>query len=142
MKPYVHTVRYYETDMMGMAHHSNYIRWMEEARIDLMDKLGFPYRELEEKGIVSPVRSISCEYRRPCTFGDEVFIRAAVGSFNGVILTILYDMRDREQTILCTARSEHVFLDREKRLVRMDRAMPDLYAAIVKSMEQGGGDAL
>ena len=47
---YIHKVQYYETDMMGMVHHSNYIRWMEEARIDFMDKLGFSYRKMEEEG--------------------------------------------------------------------------------------------
>ena len=43
MKPYIHKVQYYETDMMGITHHANYIHWMEEARIDFMDQLGFPY---------------------------------------------------------------------------------------------------
>ena len=43
MKPYCHRVQYYETDMMGLVHHSNYIRWMEEARVDFLDQLGFPY---------------------------------------------------------------------------------------------------
>ena len=33
MEPYLHKVQYYETDKMGIAHHSNYIRWMEEARL-------------------------------------------------------------------------------------------------------------
>ena len=47
MKPYLHKVQYYETDMMGVAHHANYIHWMEEARIDFMDQLGFPYSEME-----------------------------------------------------------------------------------------------
>ena len=58
-KLYAHKVQYYETDMMGMVHHANYIRWMEEARIDFMDRLGFSYRKMEEEGVVSPVRSVS-----------------------------------------------------------------------------------
>ena len=49
MKPCLHKVQYYETDMMGVTHHANYIRWMEEARIDFMDQLGFPYRSMEAK---------------------------------------------------------------------------------------------
>lgn len=70
MKPYTHKVQYYETDMIGVAHHANYIHWMEEARIDFMDQLGFPYAEMEKKGFFSPVKAVSCEYRHPCTFGD------------------------------------------------------------------------
>ncbi len=86
---YLHRVQYYETDMMGIVHHSNYIRWMEEARIDFMDRLGFPYAEMEQKGVLSPVTAVSCEYRHPCSFGEEISISVRVDSFNGVILKIL-----------------------------------------------------
>ena len=55
MKPYIIKARYYETDQMGIIHHANYIRWMEEARIDLMDQMGYPYRRFEEMGYLSPV---------------------------------------------------------------------------------------
>ena len=43
MKAYQHKVQYYETDKMGITHHSNYIRWMEEARIDFLEQLGWNY---------------------------------------------------------------------------------------------------
>ena len=53
MYTFERTAKYYETDQMGIVHHSNYIRWFEEARIDLMDQLGLPYRKMEErKGLV------------------------------------------------------------------------------------------
>ena len=46
MVHYDHKVQYYETDGMGIVHHSNYIRWFEEARVDLLEQLGFGYRDL------------------------------------------------------------------------------------------------
>ena len=49
VKPYEHNVKYYETDQMGIVHHSNYIRWMEEARMDLMDQMGFSYKQMEDQ---------------------------------------------------------------------------------------------
>ena len=52
---YIHQAQYYETDQMGIIHHSNYIRWMEEARIAYMDQMAFPYKAVEEAGIISPV---------------------------------------------------------------------------------------
>ena len=52
---YVHTVQYYETDKMGITHHSNYIRWMEEARVDFLSQIGWEFAKLEAMGIVSPV---------------------------------------------------------------------------------------
>ena len=94
MKPYQRKVQYYETDMMGVAHHANYIHWMEEARIDFMDQLGFPYAEMEKKGVLSPVKAVSCEYKHPCTFCDEICITVSVGSFNGVIMTTDYNMQN------------------------------------------------
>ncbi len=57
VKPYEHHVKYYETDQMRIVHHSNYIRWMEEARMDLMEQMGFGYDKMEELEIVSPVLS-------------------------------------------------------------------------------------
>ena len=61
MKPYTHTVQYYETDRMQISHHSNYVRWMEEARVSFLAQLGFPYEKLEERGIISPVVAVKCE---------------------------------------------------------------------------------
>ena len=130
MKPYLHRVQYYETDMMGVVHHSNYIRWMEEARIDFMDQLGFPYARMEAEGVLSPVKSVACEYRHPSAFGDTVSIEVSVASFNGVVLAIRYTMRGAQGTVICEGRSEHVFLDREGHFVRLKRQLPAFCAAL------------
>ena len=135
MTPYVHKVQYYETDMMGVVHHANYIRWMEEARIDFMDQIGFPYKRMEAEGVISPVKSVFCEYLHPCTFGDEITLYVTVESFNGVVLTILYDMQNPKGETICKARSEHVFTNREGRLVRMKRDMPEFCSAIENIMQ-------
>ena len=58
LKVYTHNAKYYETDQMGIIHHSNYIRWMEEARIDMMEQIGMSYADMEKAGIISPVLSI------------------------------------------------------------------------------------
>ena len=55
MIPYEHKVQYYETDGMGIVHHSNYIRWFEEARVDLLEQLGFGYNRIEEAGYSASV---------------------------------------------------------------------------------------
>ena len=111
---------------------------MEEARIDFMDQLGFPYAAMEKKGVLSPVRALSCEYKHPCTFGDQITVRISVEAFNGVIMTIGYDMRDQSGNTVCTARSEHVFLDKGGRFVRMKRDLPDFCSAIERYMQESG----
>ena len=62
-KPYKHLVQYYETDQMGIVHHSNYIRWFEEARSFLLEENGFGYKKMEESGIISPVLSVNARYK-------------------------------------------------------------------------------
>ena len=131
MNAYPRKVQYYETDMMGVVHHANYIRWMEEARIDFMDQLGFPYAAMEAQGVLSPVKSVSCEYKRPCTFGDEIRVIVSVADFNGVVLMIRYQMSNASSgETVCEAKSEHVFLNKEGRFVRIKREMPEFCAAL------------
>ena len=132
---YRHTVQYYETDKMGITHHSNYIRWMEEARVDYMQQLGFPYRDMEAQGIVAPVRAISLKYRRSCTFDDEITVSIHIEDFNGVVLTLSYDIADAKGQTLCTAASEHVFLYRDGRILRMKRDLPEFSAALMRMKE-------
>ena len=134
MKPYLHKVQYYETDAMGVTHHANYLHWMEEARIDFMDQLGFPYTQMEENDIISPVKSVACEYKHPSTFGDELSISVAVTAFNGIVLSLSYEMQNRQGITVCTAKSEHVFLHRDGRFVRMKRELPEFCAAIEISL--------
>lgn len=130
-------VHYYETDMMGLVHHANYIHWMEEARIDFMDRIGFPYTRMEAEGVVSPVRSLQVNYLKPCTFGDEVDITVGVKDFNGVVLTITYDMRVNGEPVF-SGTSEHVFLDRSGKFVRLKRVMPEFCAAVEARIEKPG----
>lgn len=122
-------VQYYETDMMGVVHHANYLHWMEEVRIDFMDQMGFPYKRMEAEGVLSPVKSIQVNYLKPCTFGDEVDITVGVKEFNGVVITIKYDMRVNGDPVF-SGTSEHVFLDREGKFVRMKRVMPEFCRAV------------
>ena len=128
-------VQYYETDMMGVVHHANYIHWMEEARIDFMDRMGFPYKRMEAEGVLSPVKSIQVNYLKPCTFGDEVDVTVGVKEFNGVVITMMYDMRVNDEPVF-SGTSEHVFLDREGRFVRMRRVMPEFCRAVEDRIEK------
>ena len=134
-----HRVQYYETDMMGVAHHANYIHWMEEARIDFMDEIGFPYRRMEAEGVLSPVKSLQVNYLKPCTFGDEVDITVGVKDFNGVVITITYDMRMNGEPVFAGT-SEHVFLDREGKFVRMKRVMPEFCGEVYRRIPASEAD--
>ena len=78
IKPYLHEVKYYECDRMGITHHSNYIRFMEEARVDWMDQLNYGFDRMEAEGVVSPVVAVECHYKHTTTFKDIIEIKVSV----------------------------------------------------------------
>ncbi len=129
---YKHEVKYYECDRMGVTHHSNYIRFMEESRIDWMDQLGYGYERMEAEGIVSPVVAISCNYKRTTTFKDVIEIEVKVAEMTELKLSFSYTMRVGG-AVVCTATSTHCFLE-AGRPVRLSERFPELYAAIVGVM--------
>ena len=136
IREYVHKVQYYETDKMGVTHHSNYVRWMEEARVDLLAQIGWDYVKLEKMGIVSPIIGVTCEFKQPTTFADEVTIHVAVKEVGGVSLSFAYTMTDRSGTEVCTGTSSHAFLNREGKPVRLRREYPGLYEALSSLQEE------
>ena len=133
-KPYLHQVKYYECDRMGVTHHSNYIRFMEEARIDWMDQLGYGFERMEAEGIVSPVVAISCNYKRTTTFKDLIEVQVkVVGEMSELKISFTYTMKV-DGKLVCTATSTHCFLDAGRPVVLKDR-FPQLYAAIQENLE-------
>ena len=133
---YTHKVQYYETDKMGVTHHSNYIRWMEEARVDLLEKAGYSYKKLEEIGIISPVTSVECKFVSSTTFDDTITVEAYVEEARNVKVKIAYIMTDETGKIVCKGTSEHCFLDKDGQFIMISRDFPDFYEAMVKNAEE------
>ncbi|MCR5254472.1 MAG: acyl-CoA thioesterase [Acetatifactor sp.] len=127
MEAYTHKVQYYETDKMGITHHSNYIRWMEEARIDFLSRIGWDFARLEKEGIISPVLNVTCDYKKTTTFSDEVTISVSVQEFKGVKLQLAYEMKNADGQVVCVGTSSHAFLNTEGRPIRMKQEQPKLY---------------
>lgn len=134
---YIHTVQYYETDKMGITHHSNYIRWMEEARIDFLSQIGWDYAKLEGKGLVSPVLNVTCDFKQSTTFSDRVYISVSVKEFKGVKLHLEYKMRNQDGKIVCMGTSSHAFLDREGKPIRMKQEQPELFETLSSLVTEG-----
>lgn len=135
---YKHKVQYYETDQMKIVHHSNFIRWFEEARTDFLEKAGFPYAWMEEHGIIIPVLSVSAEYKSMVHYGEEVLVGLAVEAFNGVRLCIRYEVRDAltgEEKAAGT--SSHCFLDQDYRPLRLKKKFPEVYQMFMEAQGKG-----
>lgn len=127
MENYIHKVHYYETDKMGVTHHSNYIRWMEEARVDFLDKIGFSYAKLEKDGIISPVIGVECDYKVSTRFDDLISIEAKVEDFNSVRLVIKYTMKNvKTDELVAIGKTKHCFLNTENKPVILKKSFPEL----------------
>jgi acyl-CoA thioester hydrolase len=133
---YLHIVQYYETDKMGITHHSNYIRWMEEARVDFLSQIGWEFAKLEAMGIVSPVLTVSCDYKLPTRFSDKVTIKVTVKEFKGVKLFLNYEMKNEEGNIVCTGTTSHAFLNTEGKPIRMKQEFPELFETLCSLVEE------
>ena len=122
---YTHKVQYYETDKMGITHHSNYIRWMEEARVDMLEKINFGYDKLEAQGIISPVVGIECEYKESTRFAENIEIDVKITAYTGVRYTIEYEMRNVEtKNIVARGKSKHCFINEKGRPIKIKDVHP------------------
>lgn len=125
---YEHRVSYYETDQMGIVHHSNYIRWFEDARVDFLEQVGFSYKKMEDMGIMIVVLGASCEYKSPARFGDRVVVIPRISEYNGFKMTVSYQVINKaDGTLLATGETRHCFTDINLRLVRTKRDFPEIY---------------
>lgn len=135
LKIYTHNAKYYETDQMGIIHHSNYIRWMEEARIDMMEQIGMSYGDMEKAGIISPVLSIKCNYKNMVHFNDTVAIKVKVVKYTGIKLELEYEMiNTKTGEVTTTGESSHCFLDRDGKLLSLKKDYPE-YDEILSEMK-------
>lgn len=132
---YKHKVQYYETDKMGITHHSNYIRWMEEARVSYLSDIGWDYKRLEDEGIISPVLEVNCQYKNSTTFSDDITIETSVLEFNGIKLKLGYKMYMGEK-IAAEATSLHCFLDKDGRPIRLKKDFPEFFDVLNGLLEE------
>ncbi len=119
-------INYYETDKMGVVHHSNYIRFLEEARCYLLDKIELPFSLLEENGITIPVLGVNCEYKYHITFGDIIQIKVFVKEYSGVRMTVGYDVKDKEtgRTVL-VGETKHCFTNVNLKPINLKKHKPE-----------------
>lgn len=128
LKLYERSPYYYETDKMGVVHHSNYIRWFEESRIHFLAEAGYPYEKMEEIGVMIPVLSAACEYKNAVRFGETVVIIPKIEEFNGFKFCITYRVVGKESGELkATGETRHFFTDMSMKPLRTKTSHPDIY---------------
>lgn len=135
LNPYQRQINYYETDKMGFVHHSNYIRYMEEARMDFMRQIGMDYKRMEDLGIIVPVTGVSCAYKHSLYFGDTVEIFVRLTAFNGVRMTFCYEIFN-QGVLSATGESGHCFLDGAGAPINLKKRFPELFETAIRAIEE------
>lgn len=128
--PLKRKVNYYETDQMSIVHHSNYIKWFEEARLDYLEKIGWGYYEkVMPMGIDMAVLSLHCDYKSMARFGETVLIHSFITESSLSWLNIGYRIEDEKTGVLrATGNTNHCYYDnRKKRPVSLKKAIPELF---------------
>ena len=137
IKPYIRKVFFYETDQMGVVHHSNYIRWFEEARTDFMDQIGYGYEKVTESGIDIALLSVSCDYKVSVKFGETVLIAMHFSQMTPTRMTVSYEIFDSDNKQLKTVgQTKHFFHDRQtNRPVSMKKYNSEVYELFLNYYE-------
>lgn len=110
-------VRYAETDRMDVVYHSNYLVWFETARIQMLDEIGIPYREIETRGLFLPVLTVSAAFHNPARFDDRLDVHLYMKQKPRARMHFDYEVL-RDSELLATGQSSHGFMDRQGRAQR------------------------
>ena len=123
---YERKINYYETDRMGVVHHSNYIRYLEEARCLWLEKADMPFSLLEENGITIPVLGVSCTYKNHVTFEDVILIHTKITEYTGVRMTVKYEIENKKDgKIVLLGETKHCFTNRELKPINLKKYAPE-----------------
>jgi acyl-CoA thioester hydrolase len=133
IQPYIHLAKYYETDQMAVVHHSNYIRWFEEARVDFLEQIGLGYDKIEAAGVYSPVLGVTCEYKSSVRFNESVIIIPKLVFFNGIKMTISYQVLDEKtKQIRAIGESKHCFVTTDFKPVSLKKSHPQMFDILTR----------
>ncbi|MEE0769410.1 MAG: thioesterase family protein [Clostridia bacterium] len=133
---YERKINYYETDRMGVVHHSNYIRYLEEARTEWLEVLNMPFDLLEKNKITIPVLGVNCTYKYHVTFGDTILIKTYAKEYTGVRMTIGYEVTDKKNgNIVLTGETKHCFTDSNLKPINLKKYAPQFHEKFLKLLE-------
>jgi acyl-CoA thioester hydrolase len=126
------TVRYAETDMMGVVYHGSYLPWLEIGRTTLIKEMGLSYRQLELDGYFLPVLEVGVKYARPALYDDTVTIITTLRERPVLRIRLEYELR-RGEEMLATAETVHAFIDRSGRPVRPPPKAVELFSSAFRN---------
>ena len=129
-------INYYETDKMGVVHHSNYIRFLEEARCYMLNQIGLPFELLEENDITIPVLGVNCDYKYHVTFGDTILINIFIKEYSGIRITVGYNITESKTgKVVLIGETKHCFTNKNLKpinLKKYNKVFSDKFEVLLK----------
>lgn len=124
---------------MGVVYHANYLTWLEIARTEWTKANGYAYHDIESRGFYLPVVDVSVQYKHPARYGDEVAVHCRLKEVSPVRLQFEYDARlARDPSVeIVKGTTQHVWVDRSWKPVRLSKAAPDVYEALLHGAKGG-----
>lgn len=106
-------VQYFETDQMGVVHHSNYIRYYEVGRTDAIRQLGLSYKALEESGTYMPIIGVQSRYVRPAKYDEILTVRTTVKALPAAKIIFYYEIYNEAGELINEGSTTLAFTDAE-----------------------------
>lgn len=132
---YERKINYYETDKMGIVHHSNYIRFLEESRSYWLESIGIPMSELEKRGYTIPTLEVHVKYKHHVTCGDTITIKPIITEFNGLRITVSYEVKHGDDTVI-EAYTKHCFTNVNLRPINIKKHDLEIYGKFLDLLNQ------
>lgn len=127
------TVRYAETDQMGVAHHASYPVWYEESRTEIIKKFGFTYSQMESQGVLCPLAKLECKYIKPARYEDKLCINVKVSKLTPVKIEFEYKVtRVSDGELLNEGMTVHPWTSPDFKLINIKKSKPELYAKMAE----------
>ncbi|WP_040196395.1 acyl-CoA thioesterase [Candidatus Soleaferrea massiliensis] len=130
------TVRYAETDQMGITHHSVYPVWYEVARTDFIKQVGMHYSEVEKAGVMMPLVSLDVKYMGYTKYEDELTVEVSITKLTAARMEFEYKVyRNGGDKPVNIGHTAHAWTNREMRVINLKKTHPEIYAIMEKAMQ-------
>lgn len=132
-------VRYAETDQMGIAHHSNYAVWFEAGRTEWLKKAGYSYSEIEAQGVLLPLYELSCRFKAPAKYEDELIICTKISEITRTRVMFSYAvLLAKTRTPIASGETKHAWTSRALKPLNAEKAIPKIFSFLLTQSENKG----
>ncbi len=127
------TVRYAETDKMGIVHHANYAIWFEAGRVGFLKDMGYYYSDIEAMDIALPLTELVCRYKKPARFDDVLLVKTFISKMTNIRLIFGYEIYNKkDNSLLATGETHHVWTNSRLQPINISKQNGALFKILQK----------